>query len=461
MIRKFEVLDLNRALAKIIFRLGLKLLGRLQRRLRRLPLLDNLLPRLLLEFRLALELELGLAGSREPVLRLPDRSGRPLDLLGIGFGLGRKCYQSLREFLVLTLELSASRLVGFDCGGELFDLLGEGVTGLGHVRKRLVESGKRDLLCVELLLELESRGASGLRDLVVDRLDRLRQLLIARGQLGPGGLQAVDLRPGGLDLLLARREFLFGDPVAGAREPGFGPVLVLLELLVLDGLEALAFEGPQVVLDLPEKGLDPLQIRVEVGPLGGRAVQFFVILTDPREPLEETPPRDRAHRDDLVDVPLLDEVVSVAAEAAVGKDRIDFRLGRSLSVDVEVGVVPVRIRGGQFDVPGDLHLRRIDGQKLVRVVEDERDLALRGGLLGRPAVEEEMGQSLGSQGLRTRGAQDEQDRVRDVRFSHPVRAGDPGESGLEWDLGRTGERLEVSELDALQIHRAFLLSAYP
>src|SRR5208282_1655099 len=123
------------------------------------------------------------------------------------------------------------------------------------------------------------------------------------------------------------------------------------------------------------------------------------------------------------------------------------------AVDVEVRVVPVGVARGELHVPGDLDLGGLDRKELVGVVEDERDLALGRRLLRGPAVEEEVGEAFRPERLRAGRTQDEQDCVRDVRLTHPVRACNAREAGLERDLGRAGERLEVPQFDSLQMHR--------
>src|SRR5208282_807348 len=119
----------------------------------------------------------------------------------------------------------------------------------------LVEPSEGDLLRVELFLEFYCRRAAGLRNFPVDRVDRAGELVLARVEFRPLGLEAIDLGPRGLDLTPARSKLLFGQSVAGPREASLRAPPVILELLVLDRLEALAAEGPEMALDLSQEGL--------------------------------------------------------------------------------------------------------------------------------------------------------------------------------------------------------------
>ena len=273
---EFEVLDLDRALPEVVLGLGLELLGRLEGGLGRFPALDRILPGLLLGFGLAGELELRLAGGREAVLGFPHRRGGALDLLRIRLGQRREGVEPLRKVFVLGFELRAGRVISAHRRGQLLHLLSKQFAGLGQMGEILVEARVRDLLRVELLLELQCRRPAGFGDIPVGDLHGLGEFLVPCGQLGAQGLEPLDLRASGVDLLLAAHELLFSDPVAGAREAGLGLPLVLLELLVLDGLESLAFERADVVLDLPEERLDTFEVRVQVRPLGSRPVQLIV-----------------------------------------------------------------------------------------------------------------------------------------------------------------------------------------
>ncbi len=450
---ELEVLDLDLAFAKVVLRLGLRPLGGAERGARRFPCLDRLRPGGLLRLGLTGEFELLFASGRELVVRFPGCPGRGLELAGVLVrGLG-EVGQTFGEFGFLRPERGFLGLVRPNGLGELVRLGRGGLEGFPEMAKALVEPGVGHLLLVDLILELDGGRASRLGDLLVDRVDRRCELCLAGRELGTRCLQPFDLRADRVYLFSAGGEFLLGQAVAGPREASLRPLLVVLELLILDGEKPLTFESREPGLDVPHQGLNPVEVRIEVGTLRGRPLELVVELADPGQALDQAPPGDRPHRDDLVDVPLLDQIVAVAREAGVREQRIDLGLGRSLSVDVEVRVVPVGVARGELHVPRDLDLGCLDGEKLVGVVEDERDLAFRGGLLRRTPVEEEVSQPFGAQRLRTGGTENEEDRIRDVRLAHPVRTRDPGEPGLERYLGRAGERLEVPQFEPFQVHR--------
>jgi hypothetical protein len=151
---------------------------------------------------------------------------------------------------------------------------------------------------------------------------------------------------------------------------------------------------------------------------------------------------------------LLDQVVAVPREPGVREEAVDLGLSGPASVDVEVGVVAVRVRGREFHISGDLDLGRLHGEQVVLVVEGQRDLAFGGRLLRGATVEEQVGQAVRSERFRARRTEDEEDGVGDVGLPHAVRAGHAGEPGLEGDLGGAGERLEVPNLHTLEIHRS-------
>src|SRR5205807_3016128 len=93
-------------------------------------------------------------------------------------------------------------------------------------------------------------------------------------------------------------------------------------------------------------------------------------------------------------------------------------------VDVEVRVVAALDGRAQADVPGELHLVRLDGDLAVRVVEDQADLTGVRALLVLGAVPDEVRQLARADRLRALRTQDEQDRVGDVAFPRAVRTRD-------------------------------------
>ena len=102
----------------------------------------------------------------------------------------------------------------------------------------------------------------------------------------------------------------------------------------------------------------------------------------------------------------------------------------------------------------DRELRVVDRQGSVGVVEEELDLAEAGGAPRAAAGEEDVVGLLGPQLRRAQGAGGPADRVGDVGLARAVRADDHADARLETDLDRVGERLEATQLDGAQMHRA-------
>src|SRR5207249_165069 len=84
---------------------------------------------------------------------------------------------------------------------------------------------------------------------------------------------------------------------------------------------------------------------------------------------------DRGHRDDPLDVPLLDQVVAFRGDPSVGQEGVELREGGLPVVDVEVRVVTAVDGRAQAHVPGELYLVRLHRNLPIRVVEEQADLA--------------------------------------------------------------------------------------
>ena len=256
------------------------------------------------------------------------------------------------EFLSVGVQLAreVDRL-----GGERLqlDLGGEDV---------LVETRERHAAFVELGLELgRLRARHGARSPARRgrfpwKRDPARSFELLGG--GPGRLE---LRPEVAEVLRAGVDLLAHHAVAGARRRASARFRSSCSSLYLDRLEPLGLEGRQVALDLGQEGVDLAEVGLELSALPVGPLELLVVLRDPREALHEAAARHRAHADDAVDVPLLDEIVPVPGESRMGEEGVHLRLGRPPSVDVEVRVVSVRVARSELDVSGELHVVGFDG----------------------------------------------------------------------------------------------------
>ena len=123
---------------------------------------------------------------------------------------------------------------------------------------------------------------------------------------------------------------------------------------------------------------------------------------------------ERRHVDDAEDVSLAHDVVAFRADARLRQEVVELGQGRRASVDLEVGVVVLVVGARAADDAGERDLVLFDGNDAVVVVEDEADRTFAGGLLLLPAVEDEVAQLAGADGLVRLGAQDEEDGIADV-----------------------------------------------
>ena len=208
----------------------------------------------------------------------------------------------------------------------------------------------------------------------------------------------------------------------------------------------------ELLLDLVQDDLDPAEVLLGLLPLRVRLPDVVVELRDPGDVVEDLPAVHVGHRDDPLDVPLLNEVVPLGADPGVGEEAVELVQGGLPVVHIEVRVVPARDARRDRDVARELHLVRLDGDRAVPVVEEEGDLAVGGALLVLPAVPDQVREALGPDRLRALGTEHEEDRVRDVRLPGAVRARHRRVPGEERDPDLPGERLEVLYLDFFQEH---------
>ena len=144
-----------------------------------------------------------------------------------------------------------------------------------------------------------------------------------------------------------------------------------------------------------------------------------------------------------------------AAEADIGEQLDEIGAADGSLVD-EVLPLPT-----PHEAARDRDLAEVDlvAEAAVRVVEDELDLAVVGGLPVHGAAEEDIVGLLGAQLGRRQRAGRPDDRVGHVRLAGAVRANDHGHAWLELELDRVDERLEAADLDRLEMHVGRTLTA--
>src|SRR5712692_3664540 len=303
---------------------------------------------------------------------------------------------------------------------------------------------------VQFLFELLRLLAAAVRHLLLElaqprhgRVQAPAELFLLGFELPLVRLMFRDLFPRPHDLALDELAVLVGHLGLRGRE-------ALVQVSVLQGPVPVGFELLDLPIDLVEDDPDSLEVFLRFLSLPLGLTDVVVELRDPRDVVQDPASFDRGHRDDPLDVPLLDEVVSFRRDARVGEEGIKLGEGGLPVVDVEVRVVAAFDRGAQADIPRQLDLVRLDGDLAIRVVEDQADLTGIRALLVLGAAPEEVRQLARADRLRALRTEDEQNRVRNVPLSGAVRTRDRRVPLEEGDCDLFAERLEVLHLDLFQ-----------
>ncbi len=217
----------------------------------------------------------------------------------------------------------------------------------------------------------------------------------------------------------------------------------LLELVVevvrALGLVDLALQRLQLPADLARDHLGAREVLVHRRQLAHAALLAAAVLGDVGRLLDERAALLGPARQDRVELALADDRVRVLAQARVVQDVLDVHQARRSPVDQVLGLA------GAVHAPGDADLGEVDRQRVVGVVEHQRDL----GHAHRPARgrarEDDVFHGLAAQHLGALLAQDPQDRVRDVGLARAVGAHDDREARVEDHLGLICEGLESFE----------------
>ena len=140
---------------------------------------------------------------------------------------------------------------------------------------------------------------------------------------------------------------------------------------------------------------------------------------------------------DLVELPLADDHVLLAAHPGIREKLLDVEQPAGLTVD---GVLAVT---GAEESPGDGDLGQATGQVTGAVVDGERDLgAPEGGTISRSG-EDDVLHLRRTHGARTLGTKDPGHSVNDVRLTAPVGPDHHGHARFQLQGRRVGERLEA------------------
>ena len=154
-----------------------------------------------------------------------------------------------------------------------------------------------------------------------------------------------------------------------------------------------------------------------------------------------------------IELALADDGMRILAQSRIVQDILDVHQAARARID-EVLTLTRTIHAA-----GDGHLVKVDGQHMVRIVENQRDLGHAYRLARRRAREDDVFHGLAAQLLGALLAQNPQNRVGDVRFSRAVGTDDDGQARLKRHMGAVGKRLEPFEREGLEIHGSSLKQA--
>ncbi len=293
-----------------------------------------------------------------------------------------------------------------------------------HAAALLAEVAHEEALLLEQRLQLLKLGAL-LVVAVLCQLDGGLGLAAAHGKPVVALLQAAQVVDGELD----RELFELGVEVMGAL-----------------GLVDLALQGLQLPRDLARDHLGAGQVVVHRGELPHAALFAAAVLGDVGRLLDERAALLGAARQDGVQLALADDRVGVFAQARVVQDVLHVHEARRRPVDQVLGLA------GAIHPAGDAHLGKVDGQRVVGVVQNQGDFGHANGAAGRRSREDDVFHRLSAQHLGALLAQDPQNSVRHVGLAGAVGADDDRETRVEDHLGLIGKGLESLERERLEIH---------
>ncbi len=246
------------------------------------------------------------------------------------------------------------------------------------------------------------------------------------------------LREGSRDLLDLEEAEAIEHPLEALHLLTHGPIAPRLAGLALQTLELL--------LHLVDDVVDAKEVLLGCLELEGGLAAARLVLGDPGGLFDERPPIGRLRREDLADLPLLDDGVGLRAEARVHEQLVDVAQSAHLPVHQVLALaVPV-------EAPCDDALRVPVRAVAVQPAHAEVDLGHPQGLPRLAPVEDHVLHGDAPEALDALLSEDPGDGVGDVALATAVRADDPGHAALEIQFLLVAEGLEANDLDSIETH---------
>ena len=433
-----------------------------------------------------IELGLGVCGS---LAGLGGRRGQPGDLLAAGGGRVRSaltCPVSLarpsrrsataRAAATSARSASASRFSspgGPDCVGQRhvravqgrlqLAFLGTHLAGLGL--DRLGVAPGADLVRSADRWRARSAASGAVPRKRSSRADRRYQVSWAVASCGASAAiarsssaSARALGEGRLDLGAALADgLLVGDLAVelGAQADevvGEQPQPRVAQLGLDPGGAAgdlgLPAEGLELAAKLAGEVGDPGQVGLHRVELAQRLFLALAVFEDAGGLFDEAAAILRTGLQHRVELALPDDDVHLAADAGVGEQLLDVEQPGRVAVDLVLA-------GAVAEHPaGDRDLGVVDRQRVVGVVDGERDLGPAERRARGRAGEDDVFHLAAAQRLGALLAEHPGDGVDDVGLARPVGPDDGGDAGLEAKRRGRGEGLEALERQRLEVHES-------
>ena len=184
--------------------------------------------------------------------------------------------------------------------------------------------------------------------------------------------------------------------------------------LVALGLGRLQLDAAELLLDLVDDVLQPLQVLIDAFELAQRLDLLGLEAADAGRLLEDGAPILGRGLQQHVDPALLDDAVGVGAGAAAEKEVLDVLEPAELVVD------EVFALAGAIDAARDLHLVGLGGEDAAAVVERHRHLGQAEAAARRRAVEDDVGHLAAAQAFGALLAEHPAHGVDDVALAGAV-----------------------------------------
>ena len=208
----------------------------------------------------------------------------------------------------------------------------------------------------------------------------------------------------------------------------------------------LAPERLQLSPDLAGEVAQTREVGLHRLELAQRLLFATPVLEDARGLLDEPAALLRRGAQHGVELALPHDHVHLAAETGVAQQLLHVEQAAVVAVDRVLAAAVAEQRAA------DRHLGVVDRQRAVGVVDGQDHLRTAERAPGRGAGEDDVLHLAAAEGLDALLAHHPGERVDDVALARAVRPDDAGDSRLECERGRLGERLEPFEGEALEIH---------